>query len=101
MIYWMWRPFDTGLQLLGRGLVDYQGDPTERYDTARKIGQALCSLGVMKPRAGHVGVLYDPLNDDYSKAIVGKYGGTAEIDSEPRGKAYKDHNDPCARSHDL
>lgn len=59
--------------MLGRGLVDYQGDPTERYDTARKIGQALCSLGVMKPRAGRVGVLYDSLNDDYSRAIVGEY----------------------------
>ena len=73
LIYWMWRPFDAGLQLLGRGLVDYQGDPTERYDAARKIGQALCPLGVMKPRAGRVGVLYDPLNDDYSRAIVGEY----------------------------
>ncbi|MBQ9807173.1 MAG: beta-galactosidase [Clostridia bacterium] len=73
LIYWMWRPFDAGLQLLGRGLVDYQGNPTERYDTARNIGQALCSLGVMKPRPGRVGVLYDPLNDDYSRAIVDEY----------------------------
>lgn len=73
LIYWMWRPFDSGLQTLGRGLVDYQGNPTERYDAAKKIGQALCSLGTMKPCAGQVGVLYDAMNDDYSRQIVNSY----------------------------
>ena len=73
LIYWMWRPFDSGLQTLGRGLVDYQGNPTERYNTAKEIGQALCSLGAMKPCAGRVGVLYDSMNDDYSRQIANSY----------------------------
>ena len=73
LIYWMWRPFDSGLQTLGRGLVDYQGNPTERYNTAKEIGEALCALGTVKPCAGKVGVLYDAMNDDYSRQIVGSY----------------------------
>ena len=73
LIYWMWRPFDSGLQTLGRGLVDYQGNPTERYDAAKEIGKALCELGAMKPCAGRVGVVYDPMNDDYSRQILNSY----------------------------
>ena len=73
LIYWMWRPFDSGLQTLGRGLVDYKGNPTERYDTAKDVGKVLCELGTMKPCVGKVGVLYDTLNDDYSRQIANSY----------------------------
>lgn len=73
IIYWMWRPFDSGLQTLGRGLVDYCGQPTERYETAKDIGKELRALGVMKPRAARVGVLYDPMNEDYTRTIVKTY----------------------------
>lgn len=73
IIYWMWRPFDTGLQTLGRGLVDYRGNATERYNEAQKIGHALSSLGVIRPSSGRVGILYDPLNDDFSRAITKNY----------------------------
>ncbi len=73
IIYWMWRPFDSGLQTLGRGLVDYQGNPTERYDTAKKIGNALSPIGTITPCKGKIGILYDPTNDDYSRAITNSY----------------------------
>jgi len=73
IIYWMWRPFDSGLQTLGRGLVDYEGNPTERYDTAHEIGKTLSPLGTVTPCRGRVGILYDPANDDYSRAITKDY----------------------------
>ena len=98
LIYWMWRPFDSGLQTLGRGLVDYQGEPTERYDTATKIGKELCELGAMKPRVGKVGVLYDPMNDDYSRQIANSYPVDENIYLLSVFGAYKamfDENVPC------
>ena len=73
LVYWMWRPFDSGLQILGRGLVDYKGDETERFTLAEKIGRTMRSFGKLKPVAGEIGVLFDPLCDDFSRTIVKSY----------------------------
>lgn len=73
LVYWMWRPFDSGLQILGRGLVDYKGEPTERFTLAKEIGKPMNSIGKLKPLKGKVGVLFDPLCDDFSRIIVKSY----------------------------
>lgn len=46
LIYWMWRPFARGLQTLGRGLVDYKGEETVRFEAARQIGREFAALAL-------------------------------------------------------
>ena len=73
LIYWMWRPFDKGLQTMGRGLVDYKDRPTERYDLAKELSESYEKYGVIKPIAGKIGLLYDPLCDDFQRIFAESY----------------------------
>lgn len=73
LIYWMWRPFDKGLQTMGRGLVDYKDRPTERYHLAKELSKTFEKYGTLKPVRGRVGVLYDPLCDDFQRVFAEAY----------------------------
>ncbi len=74
IIYWMWRPFDTGLQTLGRGLVNYRGKPTERLDMAVTIKNDILSFGKISPVRSRVAILYDPLCHDIQRTYTAPYG---------------------------
>lgn len=73
LIYWMWRPFARGLQTLGRGLVDYKGEETVRFEAARQIGREFAALGPVTPVRGSVGVVYDPLCEDFQYLYTEAY----------------------------
>jgi beta-galactosidase GanA len=73
LIYWMWRPFDKGIQTMGRGIVDYKDRPTERYYLAKELSETYEKYGVIKPLRGKVGVVYDPLCDDFQRIFAETY----------------------------
>lgn len=73
LIYWMWRPFTKGLQTLGRGLVDYRGCATERLRLATELGAQFQTLGAATPVKGRVGVVYDPLSEDFQYLYTEAY----------------------------
>lgn len=73
LIYWMWRPFTRGLQTLGRGLVDYRGRETERLSAAKEIGEVFRRLGPVRPVRGKVGIVYDPLCEDFQYLYTESY----------------------------
>lgn len=75
LIYWMWRPFDKGLQTMGRGLVNYQGKSTERLTLATEMGKIFSEIGVIKPVRAQVGILYDKLCEDFERLLCGSYKG--------------------------
>lgn len=79
LIYWMWRPFDKGLQTLGRGLVDYRGCRTERFEIAQALGDIFLALGPAKPLPGQVGVVYDPLSEDFQYLYTEAYNVDQQI----------------------
>ena len=74
LIYWMWRPFTKGIQTLGRGLVNWANEPTERFDLAQGLGKMYAEMGVVKPVRSSVGLLYDPLCEDFQRIFTGNYG---------------------------
>lgn len=64
VIFWKWKPFETGLQTGGRGLVSYAGNPTERYEGAQSVD--------MQPRpisTPDVGIYFSPTIE----ALMGSY----------------------------
>lgn len=65
LIYWMWRPFTKGLQTGGRGLVDYQNKSTPRLEFAEAFSKTLSGIGTLRPERSKVGILYDPLCEDF------------------------------------
>lgn len=73
LIWWMWRPFDKGLQTLGRGLVDYKGRRTERLDEAKKLSETFAKYGVLTPCRADVGILYDVTCDDLHRPLTSSY----------------------------
>lgn len=73
LIYWMWRPFTKGLQTLGRGLVDYRGSSTERLELAEELGQMIRQMGPCNPIKGKVGVVYDPMSEDFQYLYTEAY----------------------------
>lgn len=73
LIYWMWRPFNKGLQTLGRGLVDYKNRTTERYQTAKELSKAFETYGALKPLRANVGILFDSINDDFQRTYTSSY----------------------------
>lgn len=73
LIYWMWRPFTKGIQTLGRGIVNYKNQPTERYELAQDIGALMESEGVLKPLKSKIAVLYDPLSEDLQRVYTHSY----------------------------
>ena len=76
LIYWMWRPFNKGLQTLGRGLVNYKNEPTERLETATELSNIFSEVGIIKPLKSEIGILYDPITED----IVRNITGTPDLD---------------------
>ena len=89
LIYWMWRPFTKGLQTLGRGLVNYQGLPTERLDVAREMSEIFSRYGEIKPIRSTVGVLYHERSDDYSRRITDSYAVDKNFYNKSVYGAYK------------
>lgn len=98
LIYWMWRPFRKGLQTLGRGLVDHRARETRRFAMAREIGAVFCKFGPLSPACGKVGVLYDPLSEDFQYLFTEAYDVDQQIYLSSIYGAYKmmfDLNIPC------
>lgn len=98
LIYWMWRPFNKGLQTMGRGLVDYRDRPTVRFDMAKAIGDCFHRHGVMEPVTGRVGIVYDPLCEDFQRMYTESYKVDQQIYLSSLFGAYKmlfDLNIPC------
>ena len=71
LIYWMWRPFNKGLQTLGRGLVNYKNEPTERLNAATELSKIFGEIGIIKPVKSEIGILYDPITEDIVRGISG------------------------------
>ncbi|MBQ5748812.1 MAG: beta-galactosidase, partial [Oscillospiraceae bacterium] len=98
LIYWMWRPFSKGLQTMGRGLVDYRGRETPRLSMAKEFGEQFRKYGVLKPVRARVGIVYDPLCEDFQRAYTEAYGVDQQIYLTSIYGAYKmlfDRNIPC------
>ncbi len=74
LIYWMWRPFTKGIQTLGRGLVNWENLPTERFDLAQEMAGLFEEVGVIRPVRAEIGLLFDPLCDDFQRIFTGNYG---------------------------
>ena len=73
LIYWMWRPFDKGLQTLGRGLVNYKELPTERLELAGELSKIFNQYGAVKPARAKAAILFDPLCDDFQRRLTDSY----------------------------
>ena len=73
LIWWMWRPFDKGLQTLGRGLVDYKGRSTERLAQAHLLSKTFAEYGTLIPVRSKVGILYDTACDDLHRPLTNTY----------------------------
>lgn len=98
LIYWMWRPFDKGIQTMGRGLVDYKARPTERYYLAKELSEIYEKYGVIKPVRGKVGAVYDPICDDFQRVFAETYNLDATLYVNSMFGAYKamfDNNCKC------
>lgn len=71
LIYWMWRPFNKGLQTLGRGLVNYKNEPTERLEAASELAEIFRENGIIRPVKSEIGIIYDPITEDIVRSISG------------------------------
>lgn len=89
LIYWMWRPFNKGLQTMGRGLVDYKDRPTERYHLAKELSYTFERYGSLTPTSGKLGILFDPVCDDYTRCFARSYGLEEAIYNQSIFGAYK------------
>lgn len=69
LIYWMWRPFNKGLQTLGRGLVNYKNESTERLEAATELAEIFSENGIIRPQKSEIGILYDPISEDIVRTI--------------------------------
>ena len=69
LIYWMWRPFNKGVQTLGRGLVNYKNEPTERLKVATELSKLFNEMGVIKPLKSEIAILYDPITEDIVRLV--------------------------------
>lgn len=89
LLYWMWRPFTKGLQTGGRGLVDYKGRFTERFEIAKSMGETFKKYGALEPCTGKVGIVYDPLCDDFQRLYTEAYQTDQQIYLASLFGAYK------------
>lgn len=89
LIYWMWRPFDKGLQTLGRGLVDYKNRSTPRLEMVKDLSSLLKEAGPLTPVKSKVGVVYDRLCDVYQKCYTVNYPVDQDIYHHSLFGAYK------------
>ena len=74
LIYWMWRPFNKGLQTGGRGLVDYKNRSTPRLEFAKGFSDLIRSTGVLVPVRSNVGILFDGKSHDFQICYTKCYG---------------------------
>lgn len=88
MIYWMWRPFNKGLQTLGRGLVNYAGMPTKRLEIVKELATTFDRLGALKPVASKIAIVFEPLSDDFAHVFAGAYGLDKSIYTRSLYNAY-------------
>lgn len=89
LIYWMWRPFNKGIQTLGRGLVNYKGESTERLELAAELSKLFENIGTIKPLKARIGLLYDPLCEDFQRIFSGNYKQEENIYNLSLFGAYK------------
>ena len=89
LVYWMWRPFDKGLQTLGRGLVNYRGIPTERLELAGELSKTFAAYGPVKPLKSSIGILYNPLAEDFQRRLTDSYAVEQDICLKAIFGAYK------------
>lgn len=77
LIYWMWEPFIKGVQTLGRGLVDYRGEYTQRAGEAQRISEILqenaTEFLTYLPEKPKAVILFDKVNHDFTKAYTEHY----------------------------
>ncbi len=78
LVFWMWRPFNKGLQTLGRGIVDYKERPTPRFDVACEIKKIIDEIGTVKPKKARVAIVYEPICDDFQRSYTKGYGDTVD-----------------------
>lgn len=98
LIYWMWKPFTKGLQTLGRGLVDYKNRSTERLECAKEINRFICNATPLKPAKSKVGIVYEPLCEDFQRQYTKAYPIDDNIYLKSIFGAFKalfDANIPC------
>ena len=98
LIYWMWRPFDKGLQTMGRGLVDHKDRPTERYEAAKELSDIIEKNGILEPIRAKIGILYDLVSEDLHRVFAMTYGLEWGIYNSSLFGAYKamfDNNVKC------
>ena len=74
LIYWMWRPFNKGLQTAGRGLVDYKNRSTPRLEFANNFSKLIKSTGALTPVRSKVGILFDKTSHDFQVCYTKCYG---------------------------
>ena len=74
LIYWMWRPFTKGLQTSGRGLIDYKERSTPRLEFAKALSQQISEMGILTPKRSQVGILFDPMCEDFQLLYTKCYG---------------------------
>ena len=89
IVYWMWRPFNKGLQTMGRGLVNYRNVPTERYHTVKELSKIFERYSVIKPTKSKVGVVYHELSDDLSRGFTARYSVDTNFYNKSVYGAYK------------
>lgn len=75
VIYWMYRPFIRGMQVSGRGLTDYEGNPNEFADQAAVVGRFVeChanDIAASVPDDAGCAILFDQNAQDLYQAIQG------------------------------
>lgn len=73
LIYWMWRPFNKGLQTLGRGIINYKNKKTERFFTALSLNEYFTKYGALTPLKSKIGIVFDAINDDLQRSVTSPY----------------------------
>jgi len=79
LIYWKWRPFNKGLQTMGRGLVDYKNRSTPRLAFAKEFAKLLDQTGALTPARSQAAIVFDDLCDVYQKGYDEDYAIDHEI----------------------
>lgn len=74
LIYWMWRPFNKGLQTAGRGLVDYRNRSTPRLEFAKDFSKLIETTGAVTPVKSNVAILFDTTSHDFQVCYTKCYG---------------------------
>lgn len=73
LIYWMWRPFEKGLQTGGRGLVDHKNRSTPRLEFVKQFSETLDTVGHLMPVKSPVGLVFDGRCHDFQVCYTKNY----------------------------